>query len=87
MRKNTKKAQRKCAVDNLKKLIDEKFAKCNFDDRQTLFVELEKWGKESLSEEACDMFLEALYNAKSTQDIQFDIAVEKAFESMGLGGK
>ena len=85
--KKGKKASRKLAIENLKKLIDEKFENVNFDDRRTLFDNLQKWAKDTMSEEACEMFLEALYKAKSTQDIQLTIGLEKALERIDFGGK
>lgn len=82
-----KKASRKLAIENLKKLIETKFKECKFDDRTKLFKELEKWAKESLGEEQCELFLIALYNADCTQDIQKTIGLEKALDKIGFGGK
>jgi len=82
-----KKASRRLAVENMKKLIDEKFSKCKFDDREKLFDNLQKWAYESLSKEACEIFIEALYNADSTQDIQMTRTLTKALERIGFGGK
>lgn len=82
-----KKASKTLAINNLKKLIDEKFEKCNFDDRRTLFEDLQKWAKDNLGETQYELFIEALYQAKSTQDIQMTIALEKALEKVNFGGK
>ena len=82
-----KKASKKLAIENLKKLIDEKFEKVNFDDRRKLFEDLQAWAKNTMNEEACDMFIQALYEAKSTQDIQLTMALENALERIDFGGK
>ena len=75
-----KQASKNLLIKRFEKLIDDKFAKCPFDNRTELFEELEKWAKNELNEECCEMFLEALYNAKSTQDTQLTIGLEKAIE-------
>lgn len=73
-----KQASRKLAIENLKKLIEERFCKCNFDDRRKLFEDLQVWAKQNLGKEQCELFLEALFNAKCTQDIQLTIGLENA---------
>ena len=73
-----KQASKNLLIKRFEKIIDDKVAKCPFDKRTELFEELENWAKSELNDECCDMFLEALYNAQSTQDIQLSIAVEKA---------
>lgn len=73
-----KKASKNLMIKKFEKLIDEKIAKCPFDKRTDMFLELEKWANKELNQECCDIFLTALYNAQSTQDIQITIAFEKA---------
>lgn len=81
-----KKASRKLAVENMKKLIDSKFENVAFSDKKALFIDLENWARETMNSESCEIFLEALYGAKTTQDIQLEIGVEKALEKV-FGGK
>ena len=79
-----KKASKTLAINNLKKLIDEKFKKCNFDDRRKLFEDLQAWAKDNLGETQYELFLTALYEAESTQDIQLTIGLEKALEKINF---
>lgn len=59
-------------------VIQNAFDKCPFNARKTLFKELENWANQSMGGEAREIFLEALYNAKCTQDVQLMLVVEKA---------
>ena len=70
----------KYLIKKFEKLIDEKFAKCPFDKRTELFEELENFAKNELHIKYCEIFLTALYNAQSTQDVQLTIGLEKAIE-------
>lgn len=81
-----KKASRRLAIENMKKLIDRDFENVAFNDRKTIFISLENWARENMNPESCEIFLEALYGAKSTQDIQLEIGVERALEKVS-GGK
>lgn len=81
-----KKASRSLCIKKMNDLIENKFKNVNFDDRTKLFQELEKWAKKELSEEQCEIFLEALYNADCTQDIQMTLGLEKALDKF-MGGK
>lgn len=85
--KKGKQASKRIAIKQLTKLIDEKFKNCNFDDRRQLFEDLQVWAKDNLGETQYELFIEALYNAQSTQDIQLTIGLEKALNKIELGGK
>ena len=71
-----KKASRNFMIKKFERMIDDKIAHCPFDERTDMFLKLEKWAKTELNEECCDIFLTALYNAQSTQDIQLTIGLE-----------
>lgn len=73
-----KKASKNLMVKRIEKLIDERFNQTPYQERTALFVMLEKWANNELNKECCDIFLTALYNAQSTQDIQIAMAFEKA---------
>lgn len=78
--KKGKKSSRNLAIKQLKKHIDEKFLKCPLMDRKQLFIELKEWG-ESLGENG-EIFLEALYQAESTQQTQLEIALDDALNKI-----
>lgn len=75
-----KKASKNLMIKKFERLIDDKFNQTPYHERTALFVMLEKWANTELNKECCDIFLTALYNAQSTQDIQITIAFEKEFE-------
>lgn len=85
--KRGKKATRNTCIKQLQSVITSKFEKVNFDDRRKLFEDLEKWARETMGEQQLDLFLEALYSAPITQDIQITIALEKALERINPSGK
>lgn len=64
-------------IKSFEKIIDDKFNACDITKHKRLFLSLEKWAREDLNDECCDIFLEALYNAKSTQDTRILLAVER----------
>ena len=73
-----KKASKNLAIKQMIKNINEKFSECPSKDRKKLFLELKEWG-ESLGENG-EIFLEALYQAESTQEAQLEIALEKGLK-------
>lgn len=77
-----KQASRTLAIKQFKKLINERFIQCSLKDRKALFLNLENWAKTELNETGCEMFLEALYGADITQDIQREIALDNALSKI-----
>lgn len=73
-----KKSSRNLAIKQMIKTINKEFLECPLMDRKKLFLELKEWG-ESLGENG-DIFLEALYQAETTQSAQLEIALEKGLK-------
>lgn len=69
---------RQRALKRAVEIIDEHFKKCPITRHKALFVELEAWANSDLTDEARDIFIEALYTAESTNDTRILLAVEKA---------
>lgn len=65
-------------VKECQKIIDDKMTALPITMRKKAYLELEKWANEELSEGAREIFLEALYSAKSTQDTRMLLSVERA---------
>lgn len=70
------------ALKKATEIIDEHFKKCPITKRKALFRELEAWADNDLSDEARDIFIEALYSAESTYETRLVLAVEKAVSNM-----
>lgn len=72
------KKSKKELVKECQKIVDDKIMGLPITQRKKAYLELEKWANEELSEGAREIFLEALYSAKSTQDIRMLLSVERA---------
>ena len=72
----------KLLLKKLTQYLDEKFSSTPINLRKKLFNDLESWAKEEMNEECCVIFLSALYNAKSTQEVQMEIALDKAVKTI-----
>lgn len=62
-------------VAKFKAIIDNKFKECPLAKKKALFESLEKWGQTELDEKQSQLFLEALYDAESTQETQITIVL------------
>lgn len=71
-------ANREKLLAKTTKYLDKQFKKVDITQRKALFLELKNWALSELNDEAQDLFLDALYSAPSTQDIQILLAVDKA---------
>ena len=80
--KKGKKASFNLVVKQCEKIINEKFIKCPYDDREKLFLNLEEWANKELGESQRKIFLTALYSAKETQDIQLSLALTRALKNL-----
>ena len=67
-------------IKDFEKTINNKFEECPITKRKELFLELENWAKNELNEECCEMFLTALYNAKATESVRMEMALDKAIQ-------
>jgi len=76
------KKTRKELVNQFIKTINKKFEDCPLKDRKKLFKELEQWAYSELNQECCEIFIEALYKAKATQEAQMEIGIEKALKKI-----
>lgn len=77
-----KKASYNLAIKHCEKVINEKFKNLDFNARKELFKNLEEWAKKELGETQKEIFMKALYNAESTQDIRISIALTEAFNKI-----
>lgn len=80
--KKGKKASYNLAIKQCEKIINEKFIKCPYADREKLFLNLERWANDELGETQKEIFLHALYNAKETQESKIVLALRKALENI-----
>ena len=78
----SKKASYNLAIKQCEKIINEKFIKCSYADREKLFLSLEKWANDELGETQRKIFLTALYNAKETQETQLSLALTRALKNL-----
>lgn len=78
----SKKASYNLAIKQCEKIINEKFIKCSYADREKLFLSLEEWARKDLNDIQQDIFLKALYNAKETQDIQLSLSLTRALKNL-----
>ena len=69
-------------VAKFKTIIDNKFNECPLNKKKALFESLEEWAKTELDEKQSQLFLEALYDAQSTQNAQLEIALDKALNKI-----
>lgn len=67
-------------VAKFKAIIDSKFKECPLDKKKELFESLEKWAQTELDEKQSQLFLEALYDAESTQTTQIMLALDNYFK-------
>ena len=82
MAKSRRGKTKRFAINMQKRLIDSKFKECPKGKEKELFLMLENWAKSDLTEEQSEIFLTALYGANATQEIQMEIAIDRALEKM-----
>lgn len=70
--------KRQKLIKDLQAIVDKRMTDYPLKDRKQLFKELEKMAYEEFKGEQQELFLEALYTAKTTQNIQMEIGLDKA---------
>lgn len=73
------KKEQKC-IEEMQKSIDEKLNNIPFDERKKVFIQLEEMAHEEMNGKCQELFLKALYTAKSTFDVVIVLQVERALK-------
>lgn len=80
-----KRAIKNMLIKQIKDLIEKKFKECPYTKRKELFLRLVEWAKNELSSEQHELFIKSLYEAEITQEVQMELALDRALSKINGG--
>lgn len=80
-----KKSVKALCVAKTKEIIERKFKECPSNKRAELFLMLIEWANNELTSEQHEVFIKGLYEAEITQEVQMELAIDRALSKINGG--